>query len=848
MVVVGSRSGIRTVTKSPAPVDVISGDQLQKQGNTLALRDILAKIIPSFSVATVPSQPDGYGSVARSAGLRGFGGGHTLVLVNGKRRHVGALAVNKYGFVEGYQAADLDLIPINAIARIEVLRDGAAAQYGSDAIAGVINIVLKSADHGGSITTTYGGREHYSGTDRNGETFQLNGNVGTKLGSDGFVNFGYDIKNQDATTRAGQVSGDIYSKVNGQSDPREATFDRNVNKLGLPSVEQLNLSFNAELPLGDATKLYTFTTAGWRDAITGASYRRPNSRSAVTEIYPNGTTPVIALDERDYQSVWGVKGDNFLGWAWDASTSYGKDTQKHSTSSNLNPSLGTASPTSFGLQKYETYQWSNNLDFRRAFDIGFGYKPFNVAWGLDYRKEGWSSKATDPLAYKNGGYIYTTGDNAGSTATVGTFGALVLLPEDEAKIKRSNTAAYLDLSLDVTPKWLVGIAGRFEHYDDSSGNTLNGKINSRYEITPELAVRGTIGTGFIAPSLYQQGFASTGIVSTIKNALTTLPLGGGKGGSDFDPKGKSEGEVMRFCQSLITELYRHLGPDTDIPAGDIGVGGREVGYMAGMMKKLSNNTASVFTGKGISFGGSLVRPEATGYGTVYFAEKMLKTRGESFQGKTVAISGSGNVVQYAAEKAMSLGAKVVTLSDSNGTLYVKDGLTDALLAEVMDIKNRLRGRLSTFATQHGFEFFEGQTPWHIAVDIALPCATQNELDTKDAEKLIQNGLICVAEGANMPSTLGAVEAFIAANILYAPGKASNAGGVATSGLEMSQNAMRLSWTHEEVGARLQHIMKDIHQNCVKYGTKEDGNVNYVDGANIAGFVKVADAMLAQGVL
>lgn len=545
VVVVGSRSGIRTVTKSPAPVDVISGDQLQKQGNTLALRDILAKIIPSFSVATVPSQPDGYGSVARSAGLRGFGGGHTLVLVNGKRRHVGALAVNKYGFVEGYQAADLDLIPINAIARIEVLRDGAAAQYGSDAIAGVINIVLKSADHGGSITTTYGGREHYSGTDRNGETFQLSGNVGTKLGSDGFVNFGYDIKNQDATTRAGQVSGDIYSKVNGQSDPREATFDRNVNKLGLPSVEQLNLSFNAELPLGDAAKLYTFTTAGWRDAITGASYRRPNSRSVVTEIYPNGTTPVIALDERDYQSVWGVKGDNFLGWAWDASTSYGKDTQKHSTSSNLNPSLGTASPTSFGLQKYETYQWSNNLDFRRAFDIGFGYKPLNVAWGLDYRKEGWSSKATDPLAYKNGGYIYTTGDNAGSTATVGTFGALVLLPEDEAKIKRSNTAAYLDLSLDVTPKWLVGIAGRFEHYDDSSGNTLNGKINSRYEITPELAVRGTIGTGFIAPSLYQQGFASTGIVSTIldgvrsdvysKMVRTDSALGQALGAKALDP-------------------------------------------------------------------------------------------------------------------------------------------------------------------------------------------------------------------------------------------------------------------------------------------------------------------------
>ncbi|WP_151829904.1 NADP-specific glutamate dehydrogenase, partial [Acinetobacter ursingii] len=334
---------------------------------------------------------------------------------------------------------------------------------------------------------------------------------------------------------------------------------------------------------------------------------------------------------------------------------------------------------------------------------------------------------------------------------------------------------------------------------------------------------------------------------TFKNALTTLPMGGGKGGSDFDPKGKSEGEIMRFCQALMIELYRHLGSDTDIPAGDIGVGGREVGYMAGMMKKLSNNTSSVFTGKGVSFGGSLMRPEATGYGTVYFAEEMLKTQGTHFQGKTVAISGSGNVAQFAAEKAMFLGAKVVTLSDSNGTVYLKNGFNDELLAEVMQLKNIKRGRISEFASKHGFEYFEGKTPWHIPVDIALPCATQNELNAEDAVTLIQNGVICVAEGANMPSTLGAVEKFIQAKILYAPGKASNAGGVATSGLEMSQNAIRLSWSHAEVDERLHLIMKDIHANCVKYGTREDGSVNYVDGANIAGFVKVADAMLAQGV-
>ena len=338
-----------------------------------------------------------------------------------------------------------------------------------------------------------------------------------------------------------------------------------------------------------------------------------------------------------------------------------------------------------------------------------------------------------------------------------------------------------------------------------------------------------------------------GFEQTFKNALTTLPMGGGKGGSDFDPKGKSEAEVMRFCQALMIELYRHLGANTDVPAGDIGVGGREVGYMAGMMKKLSNDTACVFTGKGISFGGSLMRPEATGYGTVYFAEEMLKTRGESFDGKTVSISGSGNVAQYAAEKAMFLGAKVVTLSDSNGTVYLKNGFTDELLAEVMELKNVQRGRISEFASKHGFEYFEGQTPWHIAVDIALPCATQNELTGADADNLLANGVICVAEGANMPSTLEAVEKFIAAKILYAPGKASNAGGVATSGLEMSQNALRFGWTHGEVDERLHAIMKDIHANCLRYGTQEDGTVNYVDGANIAGFVKVADAILAQGI-
>jgi glutamate dehydrogenase (NADP+) len=334
---------------------------------------------------------------------------------------------------------------------------------------------------------------------------------------------------------------------------------------------------------------------------------------------------------------------------------------------------------------------------------------------------------------------------------------------------------------------------------------------------------------------------------TFKNALTTLPMGGGKGGSDFDPKGKSRGEVMRFCQALMIELYRHLGPDTDVPAGDIGVGAREVGFMSGMMKKLSNNAACVFTGKGLSFGGSLIRPEATGYGLVYFVQNMLARKGRDMRGLRVAVSGSGNVSQYAIQKVMELGGKVVAASDSGGTVIDEDGFTPEKLAILMEVKNTHYGRIEEYATRLGLRYEAGKKPWGIPVDIALPCATQNELDGEDARTLVKNGVICVAEGANMPSTLEAVEVFLQAQILYGPGKAANAGGVATSGLEMTQNAERLPWEREEVDSRLQLIMHDIHENCVRYGTREGGFVNYVDGANIAGFVKVADAMIAQGI-
>ena len=339
----------------------------------------------------------------------------------------------------------------------------------------------------------------------------------------------------------------------------------------------------------------------------------------------------------------------------------------------------------------------------------------------------------------------------------------------------------------------------------------------------------------------------------LKNSLTTLPMGGGKGGSDFDPKGKSDNEVMRFCQSIMTELFRHIGADTDVPAGDIGTGAREVGFMFGQYKRLRNEFVGVLTGKGLSFGGSLIRPEATGYGTTYFAQYMLETKGDTLKGKTVAISGSGNVAQYAVEKCTQLGAKVLTVSDSNGSIYDPDGISKEKLDFIFELKNVKRGRIKEYAAKYpSAKYYENQRPWQIAeiksLDVAMPCATQNELDGADAKALLAKGVKVVAEGANMPSTIEAVNAFIAAKILYSPGKASNAGGVATSGLEMCQNSGRISWTAEEVDNKLKWIMKNIHDNCVKYGKEADGTVNYVKGANIAGFVKVADAMLAQGLV
>ncbi|MGF1557363.1 NADP-specific glutamate dehydrogenase [Paucihalobacter sp.] len=375
------------------------------------------------------------------------------------------------------------------------------------------------------------------------------------------------------------------------------------------------------------------------------------------------------------------------------------------------------------------------------------------------------------------------------------------------------------------------------------------QVNRGYRIQMNSAIGPYKGGIRFHPTVTLSVLKFLAFEQVFKNSLTTLPMGGGKGGSDFDPKGKSDNEIMKFCQAFMSELFRHIGSDLDVPAGDIGVGAREVGYMFGMYKKLRNEFTGVFTGKGLSFGGSLIRPEATGYGNVYFVQSMLKTRNESLKGKTVLISGSGNVAQYSAEKAIELGAKVITMSDSSGYIVDYDGIDTDKLAFIMNLKNVKRGRISEYVeTYSNAKFVEGKTPWHEKCDIALPCATQNELLGDDAKALLANGCICVSEGANMPSTKEAIDAFHAAKILFAPGKASNAGGVATSGLEMTQNSMRYNWTREEVDAKLKDIMISIHESCIKYGTDNDGYVDYVKGANIAGFVKVADAMLAQGVV
>jgi glutamate dehydrogenase (NADP+) len=416
--------------------------------------------------------------------------------------------------------------------------------------------------------------------------------------------------------------------------------------------------------------------------------------------------------------------------------------------------------------------------------------------------------------------------------------AIVPFMEDNPKYKDANI-----LERIVEPERVIMFR---VPWTDDAGNV---HINRGFRIEFNSAIGPYKGGLRFHPTVNLSILKFLGFEQIFKNSLTTLPMGGGKGGSDFDPKGKSDNEVMRFCQSFMTELARHIGANTDVPAGDIGVGGREIGYMFGQYKRIRNEFTGVLTGKGLNWGGSLIRPEATGYGCVYFAEEMLNHKGDSMKGKTVAISGSGNVAQFAAQKCLQLGAKVVSMSDSKGTIHDPEGIDEGKLEYIMNLKNVVRGRIKEYASAYGSaEYLEGQRPWGISVDVALPCATQNELNGEEAATLLANGCVCVAEGANMPSTPEAIEAFHEAGILFAPGKASNAGGVATSGLEMSQNSLRYNWTREEVDTKLHNIMKNIHGQCVAYGTREDGTVDYVRGANIAGFVKVADSMLDQGVV
>ena len=381
---------------------------------------------------------------------------------------------------------------------------------------------------------------------------------------------------------------------------------------------------------------------------------------------------------------------------------------------------------------------------------------------------------------------------------------------------------------------------------DDSGKT---RVNRGFRVEFNSAIGPYKGGLRFHPSVNLSILKFLGFEQVFKNSLTTLPMGGGKGGSDFDPKGKSDNEVMSFTRSFMSELFRHIGPNTDIPAGDIGVGGREIGFLFGQYKKLRNEFTGVLTGKGMAWGGSLIRPEATGYGTVYFAEHMLDTKGDSFKGKTVVVSGSGNVAQYATEKVTQLGGKVVALSDSGGYIYDADGIDADKLEYVMELKNIQRGRISEYVDEYpNAKYIKGERPWSVKCDVALPCATQNELNEDEAKILVANGVICIAEGANMPTTPEGIEVFQKSNALYAPGKASNAGGVAVSGLEMSQNSLRFNWTREEVDAKLHRIMNDIHASCVKFGTDDNGSIDYVKGANVAGFVKLADAMLDQGVV
>lgn len=540
VVSIGNRGDQRAAADSPAPVDVIDAEQLNAiSGGSSNLRDALARLLPSFQVNTSNNQ--GGNAIQRQAQLRGLSLAHVLVLVNGKRRHNTSTAnLTAGGQASGANPVDLDLIPVSAIDHIEVLRDGAAAQYGSDAIAGVINIVLKQNDSGGKAVTTLG--ERYRWKDRSdGDTYTQTLNHGFALPGDGFLNLALDAKKQNWTLRNGEASGNFYFP----GDAQENTVDKRVNQGGLPKIEALNLSYNAELPLSEDVSLYSFSTWSHREGVVGQSFRLPNSTSYIPEVFGSSVMQQrLELTEEDYQFVGGIKGEDFHGWHWDVSSTYGSNRADQRQVNTVNPSLGPATPTEFDTYSSEFSQWTNNLDLTRAFDVGLR-NPVQVSWGLEHRHERYQTIIHDPLAYANGGYVYPSGPLAGSAAAVGAQGAITILPEDAADLSRNSFATYLDLGFDLTDRWFVGVAARGEHYDDSAGDTVNGKLSTRYILTDDLNLRGTVSNGFRAPSLSQTGYANSSMgynaslgpgLSTTRLVRPDSALGQALGAKDLTPE------------------------------------------------------------------------------------------------------------------------------------------------------------------------------------------------------------------------------------------------------------------------------------------------------------------------
>jgi len=513
----GSRGLPRTLADSPAPIDVIGGDQIQKLGGNTALRDALAQLLPSFQTSTQASLSAD--SIARPAGLRGLSGAHVLVLVNGKRRHNSSIISLASGNQSnGSNPVDLDLIPISAIDHIEVLRDGAAAQYGSDAIAGVLNIILKHRDQGGHSSSTLGARHHYdNGGQDNGNSLQQTLDWGLALPRQGFAHLALDGKLQQATVRNTDATGAFYSTINGQVDPREATVNKKVFAGGLPEIKALNLSYNAEAPLDDSLTAYSFGTVSARQGRVGQNFRRPNSVNIIPEIYPDGTAPVYTLDERDFQLSAGARLEQG-GWNWDFSSSYGLNHVQNGSDHTLNASLGPSSPTRFDTFSSNFTQWTNNLDATRGVEIGLK-KPLQTSWGLEHRQERYRTESGDPLSYKFGGYVFSSGPLAGKLAATGAQGAITVTPDDEAHLKRNSYAAYADFGLTPLDGLFLGLAARAEHYDDGPGNTTSGKLTTRYELSPALALRATLSNGFRAPALPQSGFAQTSNQYNVVNGV-----------------------------------------------------------------------------------------------------------------------------------------------------------------------------------------------------------------------------------------------------------------------------------------------------------------------------------------